>query len=83
MGQQGNQRGNQKTARKKSKWKHSYAKPDRINTVLKRIVFDDTSLPQKTVRVNNKNPSEPNLKPKGTRKKKNIQTPNLEEKNKD
>lgn len=39
---------------------------DRVNTVLKRIVFDDISLPQKTVK--NKNPNKPNLKLKGTRK---------------
>ena len=42
---------------------------DRVNTVLQRIVLDDTSLPQKTVRVKNKNPNKPNLKPKGTRKR--------------
>ena len=52
---------------------------DRTNTVLKRIVFDDTSLPQKTVRVKNKNPSEPNLKPKGTRERRTYK-PQTQEK---
>lgn len=69
MGQQGNQRGNQLQERNQN---GNTAMPnlwDRINTVLKRIVFDDTSLPQKTVRVKNKNPREPNLKPEGTRKR--------------
>lgn len=42
---------------------------DRLNTVQKRIVIDDTSLPQKTARVKNKNPNKPNLKSIGTRKR--------------
>ena len=42
---------------------------DRLNTVLKRIVIDDTSLPQKTARLKNKNRNKPNLKSIGTRKR--------------
>ena len=42
----------------------------------KREVYSNTSLPQETRKISNK---QPNLKPKGTRKKKNKQYPKLVE----
>ena len=67
MGQQWNQRGNQKIPRDKWQWKHNHIKSmGCIKSRSKREVHSDTGLPQEIRKMLNK---KPNLPSKRTRKR--------------
>ena len=62
-----NQRGNQKIARDKWQWKHDDPKPMGCSkSSSNREVYSNTSLPQETRKISNK---QSNLTPKGTRER--------------
>ena len=67
-----NQRGNQKIPRDKWQWKHDDLKPTGCNkSSSKREVYSNTSLPQETRNITNK---QSNLTPKGTRQRRTNKT---------
>ena len=67
-----NQRGNQKIPRDKWKQKHSEQKPmGHSKSSSKRQVYNNTILPQETIKISSK---QPNLTPKATRERRTNKT---------
>ena len=68
----GNQRGDQKIPRDKWQWKHDNLKPIGCSKrSSKREIYNNTSLPQETRKISNK---QSNLIPKGTRERRTNKT---------